>query len=82
MADVGQEEDFEAAKEKALKIGAEKCYVEDLRAEFISELCFPAIQANAVSYTHITFEEAHSPAEQCFRSTRTSTSLEPLSPVQ
>jgi argininosuccinate synthase len=49
MADVGQEEDFEAAKEKALKIGAEKCYVEDLRDEFISELCFPAIQANAVS---------------------------------
>jgi argininosuccinate synthase len=53
MADVGQEEDFEAAKEKALKIGAEKCYVEDLRAEFISELCFPAIQANAVSHTHV-----------------------------
>jgi argininosuccinate synthase len=52
MADVGQEEDFEAAKQKALKIGAEKCYVEDLRAEFISELCFPAIQANAVSHSH------------------------------
>ncbi len=49
MADVGQEEDFEAAKENAMRIGAEKCYVEDLRAEFISELCFPAIQANAVS---------------------------------
>jgi argininosuccinate synthase len=37
MADVGQEEDFEAAKEKALKIGASKCYVEDLRRE-VSEL--------------------------------------------
>ncbi len=33
MADVGQEEDFEAAKEKALKIGASKCYIEDLRRE-------------------------------------------------
>ena len=33
MADVGQEEDFEAAKAKALKIGASKCYVEDLRKE-------------------------------------------------
>ena len=33
MADVGQEEDFEAAKKKALKIGASKCYVEDLRRE-------------------------------------------------
>lgn len=49
MRDVGQEEDFEAAKAKALKIGAEKCYVENLRAEFIIELCFPAIQANAIS---------------------------------
>ena len=27
-ADVGQEEDFERAKEKAVKIGAKKCYVE------------------------------------------------------
>lgn len=33
MADVGQEEDFAAAKEKALKIGATKCYIEDLRRE-------------------------------------------------
>jgi argininosuccinate synthase len=33
MADVGQEEDFKAAKEKALKIGASKCYIEDLRRE-------------------------------------------------
>ncbi|KAI9857239.1 MAG: argininosuccinate synthetase [Vezdaea acicularis] len=48
MADVGQEEDFEAAKKKAMKIGAEKVYVEDLRREFIEELCFPAIQCNAI----------------------------------
>jgi len=48
MADVGQEEDFEAAKEKALKIGASKCYIEDLRREFIEELCYPAIACNAI----------------------------------
>lgn len=48
MADVGQEEDFEAAKEKALKIGASKVYVEDLRREFVEALCFPAIQCNAI----------------------------------
>ncbi|KAI9839959.1 MAG: argininosuccinate synthetase [Sarea resinae] len=48
MADVGQEEDFEAAKAKALKIGAEKVYVEDLRKEFIEELCYPAVQCNAI----------------------------------
>ena len=48
MADVGQEEDFEAAKQKALKIGAQEVFVEDLRREFVEELCFPAIQCNAV----------------------------------
>jgi argininosuccinate synthase len=26
MANIGQEEDFEAAKQKALKIGAKECY--------------------------------------------------------
>ncbi len=41
-------EDFEAAKAKALKIGAEKVYIEDLRREFIEELCFPAVQCNAI----------------------------------
>ncbi|KAK4619337.1 Argininosuccinate synthase [Fulvia fulva] len=48
MADVGQEEDFKAAKEKALKIGATKCYIEDLRREFVEELCYPAIACNAI----------------------------------
>lgn len=28
MANIGQEEDFEAAREKALKIGAKKVYIE------------------------------------------------------
>lgn len=31
-----------------MKIGAEKVYVEDIRKEFVEELCFPAIQCNAV----------------------------------
>ena len=60
MADVGQEEDFEAAEKKALKIGAQKVYVEDLRREFVEELCFPAIQCNAqyegsldLNYPHV-----------------------------
>jgi len=48
MANIGQEEDFDAAKEKALKIGAEKCYIEDLKKEFVEELCWPAVQSNAV----------------------------------
>jgi len=48
MADVGQEEDFEAAKKKALKVGAVAVYIEDLRKEFVEELVFPAIQSNAI----------------------------------
>lgn len=48
MADVGQEEDFEAARQKALKIGATKYVLEDVRKEFVEELCFPAVQTNAI----------------------------------
>ncbi|KAI9314980.1 argininosuccinate synthase [Dichotomocladium elegans] len=48
VADVGQEEDFEAIRAKALKVGASKVFVEDLKAEFVKELIFPSIQANAI----------------------------------
>jgi argininosuccinate synthase len=48
LANIGQEEDFEAAREKALKIGATKFVVEDVRREFVEELCFPAVQSNAI----------------------------------
>ncbi len=51
VGNVGQPEDFEAAREKALKIGASKVYVEDLRREFVTDFIFPAIQANAVYET-------------------------------
>jgi argininosuccinate synthase len=47
MANIGQEEDFEAARAKAMKIGAKECYVENVIDEFVKELCFPAIQCNA-----------------------------------
>jgi len=48
IADVGQREDFEAAKKKALAIGASKVYVEDLKKEFVTDFIFPAIKANAI----------------------------------
>ncbi|KAJ9126763.1 Argininosuccinate synthase [Naganishia onofrii] len=48
MADVGQEEDFEAAREKALKCGASKFFLEDLKREFVTELIYPAVQCNAI----------------------------------
>ena len=47
-ANVGQEEDFDAVHEKALKTGAEKCVIDDLKAEFVKDFIFPSIQANAV----------------------------------
>lgn len=48
LADVGQQEDFEAAREKAIKIGASAVYVEDLKSEFFSDYIMPALQANAL----------------------------------
>jgi len=48
MADVGQEEDYEAAREKALKVGAKKFFLEDLKREFVEELIYPAVQANCI----------------------------------
>jgi argininosuccinate synthase len=47
-ADLGQGEDLEAVREKALKTGASKVYVEDLKEEFVSEYIFPILRVNAV----------------------------------
>jgi argininosuccinate synthase len=46
MANIGQEEDFKAAEQKALNIGAKKVFIEDLRREFVGELLWPAVQSN------------------------------------
>lgn len=48
IADVGQKEDFEAARAKAEKIGASKVFVEDLKLEFVKDYIFPAFAGNAV----------------------------------
>jgi len=48
VADVGQKEDFEACKEKAIALGASKVIVADLKKEFIEDYVFKAIMANAV----------------------------------
>ncbi len=47
-ADVGQGEEVEEAREKALKTGAVEAITEDLRAEFVEDYVFPALRANAV----------------------------------
>ena len=48
MADVGQNENFDIIKKRALKTGASKVHVVDLREEFIRDYVFPAIKAGAV----------------------------------
>ncbi len=48
MADVGQEEDFEAAKKKAFAIGASKVCIVDCKKEFVEEYIFQALKANAI----------------------------------
>ena len=46
--DVGQKENFEEVRKKALKTGASKVYIVDLREEFVTDFIFPAIRANAI----------------------------------
>ena len=48
IANVGQDEDFEEARRKALAIGASKVYIEDLREELVTDFIFPAVQGNAI----------------------------------
>lgn len=48
LANVGQDEDFEEAKKKALKLGAVKMVVPDCRKEFVEEFIWPSIQANGL----------------------------------
>ena len=45
--DVGNERDFSAVREKAMKVGAVKATVADVKEEFIKQFVFPALQADA-----------------------------------
>lgn len=47
-ADVGQEEELDGLEEKALKTGASKCYIDDLKEDFAKNYIFPMFQANAL----------------------------------
>jgi len=48
VADVGQDDNYDEVREKALKIGASKVYIEDLKEEFVKDYIFPAVKANAM----------------------------------
>ena len=47
-ADVGQGKELSGLEEKAIKTGASKLYIEDLKDEFVNEYIFPTMQAGAV----------------------------------
>jgi len=48
IADVGQKENFEEIKEKALKTGASKVYIEDLKKDLVEKYIFQALKANVI----------------------------------
>ena len=48
VADVGQDDDFGAVREKALAIGASSVIIDDLKREFVTDYIFQAVKANAV----------------------------------
>lgn len=47
-ADLGQGDELASVHDKALKSGASKCYVLDLKEEFISDYVWPTVKAGAV----------------------------------
>ena len=47
-ADIGQGEELAPLKEKAIKTGASKIYIEDLKDEFVRDFVYPVLKAGAV----------------------------------
>ncbi len=47
-ANIGQTDDLAGVEAKAIASGASKCYVEDLRLEFLTNYVFPTMQAGAI----------------------------------
>ena len=47
-ADLGQGEELDPLEEKAIKSGASKIYIEDVKKEFVEEYIFPTLRAGAI----------------------------------
>jgi argininosuccinate synthase len=47
-ADLGQEEDWNAVRDKGMTTGAEKVVIADLKETFVKDFIFPAFRANAI----------------------------------
>src|SRR4051812_21858904 len=46
--DVGQGNELEGVRQKAIASGADECYIEDLREEFITDFIYPTMRAGAI----------------------------------
>ena len=46
--DIGQGDELEGVREKAIASGADECYIEDLRQEFVTDFIWPTLRAGAV----------------------------------
>ena len=47
-ADIGQGDELSGVKAKAIASGADECYVEDLRDEYVRDFIFPTLRAGAI----------------------------------
>ena len=47
-ADIGQGEELEGVRAKAIASGADECFVEDLRQEFVEQFVWPTLRAGAI----------------------------------
>ena len=54
VGDVGQSDDFNLVKEKALNLGAKEVHIRDLQEEFIVDYIFPALWTK--KYPHLNPE--------------------------
>ena len=51
-ADLGQGDELAPVREKALKTGASKVYIDDLKEEFVRDFVYPMFRANAIYEGH------------------------------
>lgn len=51
-ADLGQGDELDQIREKALATGADKVYIDDLKEEFVRDFVFPMFRANALYEGH------------------------------
>ena len=58
IGDLGQREDLEGARKKALATGASEAHIEDLREEFVTQYIWPTLRAGAVYIAFALLGEA------------------------